>query len=145
MWYVSVLLMLESLHLQKEALELSSRKVAAISGDARRALDICRRSAELAESWGVQKVGLKEIDAAIQEMFASSKVKAITDCSVYEQLFLRAVLAELIRIGLEEAQLDKCVRQMDLICRCEGELPGFDAHLNMHLRTSTSGRCLLGE
>ena len=95
--------------------------MAAISGDARRALDICRRAAELAETWGVEKVGLKEIDAAIQEMFASSKVKAISDCSVYEQLFLRAVLAELIRIGLEEAQLDKCVRQMDLMCRCEGE------------------------
>lgn len=95
--------------------------MAAISGDARRALDICRRAAELAETWGVEKVGLKEIDAAIQEMFASSKVKAISDCSVYEQLFLRAVLAELIRIGLEEAQLDKCVRQMDLMCRCEGK------------------------
>lgn len=106
---------------QKEALELSSRKVAAISGDARRALDICRRAAELASSWGTSKVGLKEIDAAIQEMFASSKVKAIIDCSVYEQLFLRSVLAELIRTGLEEAELDKCVRQMDIMCRCEGE------------------------
>ncbi len=95
--------------------------MAAISGDARRALDICRRAAELAQAAGAERVGLKEIDAAIQEMFASSKVKAVVDCSVYEQLWLRAVLAELTRTGLEEAQLDKCVRQMDLICRCEGE------------------------
>src|ERR1700743_2024485 len=37
----------------KDAVQFASRKVAAVSGDARRALDICRRAVEIAEQ--VQK------------------------------------------------------------------------------------------
>ena len=33
-----------------DAVQFASRKVAAVSGDARRALDICRRAVEIAES-----------------------------------------------------------------------------------------------
>jgi origin recognition complex subunit 1 len=34
---------------EKDAIQLVARKVASLSGDARRALDICRRAAELAQ------------------------------------------------------------------------------------------------
>ena len=33
----------------EEAIQFAARKVAAVSGDARRALDICRRATEIAE------------------------------------------------------------------------------------------------
>lgn len=54
--------------------------MAAVSGDARRALDICRRATELAEgdtedSDGI--VTMQHVDQALGEMIASTKVQAI--------------------------------------------------------------------
>ena len=59
-----------------------SSQVAALSGDARRALDICRRATELAElettkGRKVGLVGMKHVDAALQEMFSSPKIIAM--------------------------------------------------------------------
>lgn len=59
-----------------------SHQVAALSGDARRALDICRRATELAEletlkAKKVGLVGMKHVDAALQEMFSSPKIVAM--------------------------------------------------------------------
>lgn len=56
-----------------------------MSGDARRALDICRRAAEVAETrlhGSPQKtsrhiVGMTHVDQAIQEMFSSPKIVAM--------------------------------------------------------------------
>ena len=66
----------------EDAIQLAARKVAAVSGDARRALDICRRSTEIAEvaSDGKieeQLVGMTHVNAALQEMFSSPKIVAI--------------------------------------------------------------------
>ena len=56
-------------------------QVAALSGDARRALDICRRSTELAESMSDSKnkgiVGMAHVNAALQEMFSAPKIVAM--------------------------------------------------------------------
>lgn len=65
-----------------DAIQLAARKVAAVSGDARRALDICRRSTEIAEKRSPSKktnilVGMSHVDAALQEMFSSPKIVAI--------------------------------------------------------------------
>ena len=52
-----------------------------MSGDARRALNICRRATELAQncqgSGGGGLVGLKDIEAAVTEMFTSPKIRAM--------------------------------------------------------------------
>ena len=50
-----------------------------MSGDARRALNICRRASELSESrqGGGGLVGLKDIEAAVTEMFTSPKIRAM--------------------------------------------------------------------
>lgn len=71
-----------------DAIQLAARKVAAVSGDARRALDICRRSTEVAESEGEASANKKggkadllvricHVDQALQEMFSSPKILAI--------------------------------------------------------------------
>ena len=65
-----------------DAVQLAARKVAAVSGDARRALDICRRSTEIAENRSPSKkgnilVGMSHVDAALQEMFSSPKIVTI--------------------------------------------------------------------
>ena len=62
---------------QQDAVQLVARKVASLSGDARRALDICRRATELAEAAGETRIGLKHVTAAYQEMFTSPKIQAI--------------------------------------------------------------------
>ena len=67
------------LHLQMfdaNAIELAARKVAAVSGDARRCLDICRRSVDLIKNLD-EKVGMKEVQEALQEMFTSPIISFI--------------------------------------------------------------------
>lgn len=66
----------------EDAIQLAARKVAALSGDARRALDICRRSTEIAEASALKKkekvlVGMTHVKAAVDEMFSAPKIVAI--------------------------------------------------------------------
>lgn len=106
---------------QEQAVELAARKVAAVSGDVRRALDICRRAAEMVpHNNSTRKIGIEHINAALKEMFSAPKVNAIRSCSVYEKLFLRALVAELQARNAEEARLDRCILQMCSLCRLEG-------------------------
>jgi len=53
--------------------------VAALSGDARRALDICRRATELVGLAGDDKglVTMSHVDTALQEMYSAPKIVAI--------------------------------------------------------------------
>ena len=74
----------------EDAIQLAARKVAAVSGDARRALDICRRSTEIAELSSKKMlkdvlVGMSHVDEALQEMFSSPKIVAIRYAVVTEQ------------------------------------------------------------
>lgn len=45
------------LHMSEDAIEIASRKVASVSGDARRALKVCKRAAEIAEQYYMNKHG----------------------------------------------------------------------------------------
>lgn len=63
----------------EDAIQLAARKVAALSGDARRALDICRRATELAETTSADQkqsnfVLMSHVNTAIQEMYSSPKI-----------------------------------------------------------------------
>ncbi|XP_048832611.1 origin recognition complex subunit 1 isoform X3 [Brienomyrus brachyistius] len=113
---------------EEDALQLVSRKVAALSGDARRCLDICRRATEICEYSAAQQsgsglVGMSHVMEALDEMFSSSYITAIRCASVQEQLFLRAVLAEFRRLGLEEATFQQVFVQHQALCRVEGLQP----------------------
>jgi origin recognition complex subunit 1 len=50
------------------ALELCARKVAAVSGDVRKALQICRHACDLARADAVQHVALRHIELAIKQV-----------------------------------------------------------------------------
>lgn len=91
----------------KDAVQLVARKVAAVSGDARRALDICRRATEIAEAGQQAKgeihiVSISDVQQALTEMIASAKIQAIKSCSKYEQMWLQALCSEVARTGVEE-------------------------------------------
>ncbi|KAJ8277895.1 hypothetical protein GJAV_G00081370 [Gymnothorax javanicus] len=113
---------------EDDALQLVSRKVAALSGDARRCLDICRRATEICEyssslSSGTGLVGMSHVMEAMDEMFSSSYISAIRCASLQEQLFLRSVIAEFRRLGLEEATFQQVFVQHQALCRVEGLQP----------------------
>ncbi|RVE51407.1 hypothetical protein evm_003962 [Chilo suppressalis] len=74
-----------------DAVQLIARKVAAVSGDARRALALCSRALEMA---GPEGAGLKEVQRALGDASSSAAVRAIRNCSPAEILMLRAVAAE---------------------------------------------------
>uniref|UniRef100_A0A4W6CZY3 Origin recognition complex subunit 1 n=1 Tax=Lates calcarifer TaxID=8187 RepID=A0A4W6CZY3_LATCA len=113
---------------EEDALQLVSRKVAALSGDARRCLDICRRATEICEHSSADPsatglVGMSHVMEALNEMFSSAYITAIKCASLQEQLFLRAVIAEFRRLGLEEATFQQVFVQHQALCRVEGLQP----------------------
>lgn len=71
------------------------RKVAAVSGDARRALALCARALELAGPTGA---ALGEVQRALAEAASGATVTAIRHCSPAERLMLRAVAAEVAKL-----------------------------------------------
>uniref|UniRef100_A0A8C0ZNV3 Origin recognition complex subunit 1 n=1 Tax=Castor canadensis TaxID=51338 RepID=A0A8C0ZNV3_CASCN len=110
---------------EDDAIQLVARKVAALSGDARRCLDICRRATEICElshqkgdSSGL--VTVTHLMESVDEMFSSSYITAIKNSSVLEQGFLRAILAEFRQSGLEEATFQQVYSQHVALCRMEG-------------------------
>ncbi|KAL6564726.1 Origin recognition complex, subunit 1 [Orobanche minor] len=135
---------------EKPAIEFASRKVAAVSGDARRALEICRRAAELADyrakksplsiSNAAEKVivGMTDIDAAIKEMFQAPHIQVIRSCSKLSKIFLAAMVHELYKTGMGETTFEKLAMTVSCFCSTNGELfPGYDTLLKIG--------CKLGE
>ncbi|OXB82080.1 UNVERIFIED_CONTAM: hypothetical protein H355_008959 [Colinus virginianus] len=109
---------------EEDAIQLVSRKVAALSGDARRCLDICRRATEICEfssqKGTPERVRMTHVTEAIDEMFSSPYIKAIRSASLHEQIFFKAILAEFRRAGVEEATVQQVYRQHVSLCRMEG-------------------------
>ncbi|XP_063987138.1 origin recognition complex subunit 1 [Diachasmimorpha longicaudata] len=130
---------------RSEAIQLVARKVAAVSGDARRALDICRRATEIAEMNGGKIVSMQDVNEALTEMIASAKVQAIKHCSEMEKVFLQAVCAEITRTGVEEAVFQSVYKQMEALCSFEGvKTPNISQTLEICARLSAN-RLLLCE
>ncbi|KAK3408562.1 hypothetical protein EUGRSUZ_J00777 [Eucalyptus grandis] len=134
---------------EKQAIEFASRKVAAISGDARRALEICRRAAEIADyrikkalktapAAGKALVGMSEVEAAIKEMFQAPHIQVIKSSSKLGKIFLTAMVHELYKTGLGETTFEKLATTVSCLCASNGEaFPGWDTLLRVG--------CMMGE
>lgn len=108
-----------------DAIQLVARKVAALSGDARRALDICRRASEIAESSaGNQKasVTMTIVQEALNEMISCTQVRIIKSCSKMERFFLQAVCMEIERTGIEEVIFRGVYNQLKVLAALHGSL-----------------------
>lgn len=108
---------------EKDAIEFASRKVAAVSGDARRVLDICRRAVELAESDGVAvpnpntptktpgrakvagKVKIETIRRAIKEATTSPLQNFLRELPLSAKLLLVVLVVRMRRNGTSEDTL----------------------------------------
>lgn len=136
---------------EKQAVEFASRKVAAISGDARRALEICRRAAEIKDYHikklksasnpvcsGKSLVCMAEVEAAIQEMFQAPHIQVMKSCSKLSKIFLTAMVHELYKTGMGETTFEKLAMAVSCLCTSNGEaFPGYDTLLKVG--------CKLGE
>ncbi|KAL5567141.1 hypothetical protein UlMin_030305 [Ulmus minor] len=136
---------------EKQAVEFASRKVAAISGDARRALEICRRAAEITDyrikilssnpnnvSEGKPLVGMAEVEAAIQEMFQAPHIQVMRSFCKLSKIFLTAMVHELYKTGMGETTFEKLAMTVSCLCSSNGEpFPGYDTLLRVG--------CKLGE
>jgi origin recognition complex subunit 1 len=122
-----VTLRLEELNVfDMDAIVFAARKVAAVSGDARRALEICRRATELAEKESKKDVSnqkknttlvnIVHVDTAIKQMFSSAKITLLKQASLMEQYFMKSVLNLFQKSGIEETTLNKIFEEHTTIC-----------------------------
>jgi len=93
----------------KVALEYAARKVAAVSGDARRALELCRRAVEAAAARAgndARAVTINDVDGAVKELFASPQMAALRRASPLERRALGMLSALQASSGLAEAPVN---------------------------------------
>lgn len=128
-----------------DAVQFASRKVAAVSGDARRALDICRRAVELAEadvlesgavpgtpsksaakvgkdslsSKATGKVTIATVKRAINEATTNPLQQCLRGLSLSSKLLLAALLARTRRTGIAESILGEVIDEARRIAKVD--------------------------
>jgi len=133
-----------------DAIQLVARKVAALSGDARRALDICRRSSEIADTEAREEnkkamVSMGHVQKALNEMISCTKVKAVKACSKFEKYFLQAVCMEVERTGIEEVTFYGVYKQLKTVTALQGfPIPTTEKALGISTRLGAS-RLIISE
>lgn len=112
--------------ISEDAVGFASRKVASVSGDARRALAICRRAVEIAEQDYLDSVNadeipeeeqafailIKHISKAINETVNSPIAQLLTSLPFAAKLVLVGVLLRKRRSGLAENSLGDIIDEM---------------------------------
>ncbi|XP_025411201.1 origin recognition complex subunit 1 [Sipha flava] len=128
-----------------DAVQFVARKVAAISGDARRALDICRRAIDLIKSEDdIQLITINHVTQVLNSILSGVRVTAIRYCSLFEKIFLKALRDETIRTGFDHSTIDSIYIQMKSICLFEGEqLPNDQQVIMMAYRLRDNGLIFL--
>ena len=121
-----------------DAVQFASRKVAAVSGDARRVLDICRRAVEIAEAEDLAqeltvetpskrdrgkvmlpqgsgkrpgRVTINTIKRAISEATSTPVQQCLKTLPLSSKIFLAAFLARIRRSGIVEGTLGDIVEE----------------------------------
>ncbi|KAF4947218.1 hypothetical protein FGADI_10526 [Fusarium gaditjirri] len=141
-----------------DAIQFASRKVAAVSGDARRALDICRRAVELAEAdrpsdpatpskrdsqtqpKGPGRVTIATIKKAINEATTNPIQQHLRSLPLMSKLVMAALLLRIRRTGLAETTFGDTLDEIHRAClRAPAALPGVAAVLNNGLKGTPMG------
>jgi origin recognition complex subunit 1 len=125
---------------EPDAIQFASRKVAAVSGDARRALDICRRAVELAESdllsqsapntpsksgkgdkvsKSLGRVTIATVKRAINEATTSPLQQYLRALPLGAKVLLAALLAKTRRTGIGESVLGEVIDEAKRMCKMD--------------------------
>ncbi|KND90345.1 Origin recognition complex subunit 1 [Tolypocladium ophioglossoides CBS 100239] len=144
-----------------DAIQFASRKVAAVSGDARRALDICRRAVELAEN-DVQgdpmtpsksgshdpsrrgRVTISTVKKAINEATTNPIQQHLRGLPLMSKLLIAALLMRIRRTGLMETTFGETLDELQRAAVHSSPLnPGMALILNNGAKaTQASGQRL---
>ncbi|KAJ2769306.1 Origin recognition complex, subunit 1, partial [Coemansia nantahalensis] len=148
-----------------DAVELCARKISAVSGDARRALDVCRRAVEMVEAEAQRGPGptpaakrprpdrggpaalvtMMVIDRAIKEMYASGHVAFIQSASQQQKVFLVALRAAIRKAGVPEVPLGDVAYVHRQLCQLHSlAAPTYDQIAKVCAQLGAS-RCVLAE
>ncbi|CBQ71365.1 related to origin recognition protein Orc1p [Sporisorium reilianum SRZ2] len=107
-----------------DAITYVSKRVSNVSGDARRMLDVCRRSIELVElqarTSGLtppKPVTILDMKSVLDAMVKSGKVSHILSLPLHAKIVLLSLLLCLRRSGLAEAELHDVASHHRAICR----------------------------
>lgn len=141
-----------------DAIQFASRKVAAVSGDARRALDICRRAVELAEAEapsdpttpskrdpqtqpkGLGRVTIATIKKAINEATSNPIQQHLRSLPLMSKLVMAALLLRIRRTGLGETTFGETLDEIHRASlRAPAALPGVAAVLSNGLKGTQLG------
>ncbi|SPO31563.1 related to origin recognition protein Orc1p [Ustilago trichophora] len=115
--------------LSPDAITYVSKRVSNVSGDARRMLDVCRRSIELVElkaktspvpSATPKPVTILDMKSVLDSMVKSGKVSHILSLPLHAKILLLSLLSCLRRSGLAEAELGDVSSHHKAICRMYG-------------------------
>ena len=96
-----------------QAVTMAARKVAAYSGDVRRALQICARATEVcaARTGGDGVVSIADVNSAHRRLTASAYLSAVEHAAPLERLVLVALCCELRARRKESASLEDVARR----------------------------------
>ncbi|KAK8807004.1 hypothetical protein WA158_003763 [Blastocystis sp. Blastoise] len=108
-----------------EALDLCARKVAAISGDIRRALALTRRALEIVKEKNLPKLTMTEIMEASSEHIDNYKIQLVQSCSIYMKLVLIAIVKHMTLCGVEYATNQAIMNRLEVICRDYKKIPSL--------------------
>lgn len=105
--------------LKDDAVEFAARKVASVSGDARRALKICERAIEIAKESAKEDeavmVQTLHINKAVLESTSAPIQQYIADLSLVAKFFLGAFLSKKRKSGLAENSLGDVIDEIKQI------------------------------
>ncbi|KAJ3906824.1 P-loop containing nucleoside triphosphate hydrolase protein [Lentinula edodes] len=90
--------------LTTDAIKFIAMKISSISGDARRALDVCRRTLELMRPKGIA-ARTSDVKDVIKEMQNSPTAAYLRECSLHERIMLASFIKCMKREGVEEIKL----------------------------------------
>lgn len=95
-----------------DAVGFASRKVASVSGDARRALTICRRAVEIAELDGATEVHISHILRAIAEAVALPAAQLVASLLFVARFLVAALIRRTRRTGVAEHPFGDVMEEM---------------------------------
>jgi Cdc6-like AAA superfamily ATPase len=106
----------------KDAIEFAARKVALLSGDVRRALQLCRRAIAVCVRTGGGEVGMGHVNAAVRDIDARPHCQTIATLSLPQKAFLICVHKHCSAIGAEAALFQDVLRRFLNLCQTHVEL-----------------------
>ncbi|KAJ3281121.1 Origin recognition complex, subunit 1 [Rhizoclosmatium sp. JEL0117] len=124
--------------LSDDAITFVAKKVAGMSGDARRALDICRKGIEslqqiiakndasllapyISAKDGKPHVTTKLIQSVIRDLFSPTVVPFISNLSLHQKLFLLAIRKYMRKTGTTDAAFVDVVDEHKALCAVVGD------------------------